>query len=255
MPDAVDETIRALHRIAESGTIRPFSPDALRSLAARLAQSVPDPEDAYRSDEEDGRVAQLAASREEIAALREMVSTREAIFTERIDHMQQELHTLRADRAKLYEAAAGLDEAERERSRLAGENGELKSINFAITEEIARMRKTNSALTQQLFSLSAARGETTLFTAPGSPSSLDSEVLDILSGRREEDADGLLRLIARMHKRREDEKIDHEVRIEGLIRRLNQLERGSPPAISRPPPPQTEGISSKLTSTFSSFFQ
>ena len=195
---------------------------------------------------------QVSDLTDELAALREVDATRQEIFTQRIDLLQQELHTLRQERTNLYEAAAGIEEAVATREAAVREMERLLVERNTVSAENDRLRRTNGALTQQLFSVTEA--EKAKQRDQDGSALADDEVMEVLTGRREETADGLLRLLARLHKQMEDDRRGTEREKEVLHLRIRRLEMmdSSPSNRRTESPGSTAQIKSAVSSLGSS---
>jgi chromosome segregation ATPase len=157
---------------------------------------------------------------DEVSTLREVNANREQVFATRLDTLQQELHILRNERSKLYDAAAGIEEAVHAKVEVESENEELKRINKQVSAENERLRKTNNALTRQLFDQEGERRVS--LAEPSSPAT--ELVNDILAGRREEDYDGMLRVLAKLQKEFDQYRLQSEHERESLHARMKSLQ-------------------------------
>jgi chromosome segregation ATPase len=181
---------------------------------------------------------------DELDALRQVDATRQEILTGRIDQLLQEMHVLKNERAVLYEQVASIHEALELRDRLLSENAEVKHKCQDLSLENERLRKTNTALTQQLFNQSADAGNTVE----------SGQVLDVLTGRAELDQEKLLSLLAKMHQEMMDERQRFEQQIDVLHSRIRQLETSA--TESSPGPSSSLGRTvSSIGSKVSGFFQ
>lgn len=221
-----------------------ISVDSLNRAISGLASLAPDPEDEYRpSEEQSNEVTDLQS---EVAALREVNESREKIFLGRIDNLQEEIAALRLDRARLCESAVGLEEAVRAREVALRLNSELEEANARIVSENGRLRQTNNALTLQLFT--QGESEKTLFSSE-SPT-VESEVMDLLTGRKEETHEGLLKLVAKLYQKSEDDKLNSERQQELLHARIRELEGSQLTRTFSPNSPRN--ISAELRNTVAS---
>ena len=201
----------------------------LDEVAAGLALLVPTEGDEYLESPREVRKLQKqieflkedkAVLADEVSVLKQVDATRQEILTGRIDQLMQEMHVLKAERSQLYEQVAGYHEAMEIRDKLLNENAEIRNTYQTVMIENDRLRKTNAALTQQLFHQDQP---------------VDGDrVLDVLTGRKELDQEKLLMLLANLHQEMIDERARFENQIEVLHTRLQSSET-TDDSRSRPP--------------------